>query len=109
MVTYMVCVFQDIARSHSAYPPSTRGMYYSILKITAKSRISDRLDILKLLLHIRQQPFLSISLHQNYSAHVPSVVEPSATNAMKIRMSNIGLKQWKQMYMLSVAFIMRCV
>ena len=92
MVTYMGCVFQDITRSQSAYPP-TRGMYYSIPKITARSQISDRLDILKPLLHIPRQLFFSVLLLQNYLAHVPSVVNPSATNAMKIQMSNISVKQ----------------
>ena len=93
MVTYMACVFQDIIHSQLGYPTSARGMYYLTLKIIAKSRISDRLDILKPLLHIPQQRFLSISLLQNYLAHVPSAVKLSVTNALKIRMSHIGVKQ----------------
>ena len=109
MVTYMGYVSRDITRSQSAYPPSTREMYYLILNIIAKSRILDQLDILKPLLHIPQQHFLSVSLLQNYLAHVPSAVKLSVTNALKIRMSHIGVKQWKQMYTRLVAFIMRCV
>ena len=66
-------------------------MYYSTLKVIARSRISVQLDILKPLLRIQQQLFLSVSLLQNYSAHVPSVVNPSVTNVMKIRMSNISV------------------
>ena len=110
MVTYTGCVSKDITHSQSTEPLSNRGMCYSIQKITVKSRISDRLDILKPLLHIPQLPFSSVSQLQNYSAHVPSVVNPSVANAMKIRVRNISVKkQWKQMYMRSVAFIMRCV
>ena len=92
MVTYMGCVCHDITRSQSI-SPSTRGMCYSILKITAKSRISDQLDILKRLLHIPRQRSLSVSLLQNYSAHVTSVANPNVANAMKIRTSNISVKQ----------------
>ena len=91
MATYMGCVFQDITHSQSGYPLSTREMYYSILKVTARSRISDQLDTLKPLLHIPQQQFLSVLLLQNYLGHVLSVVNPSVTNVMKIRMSNISV------------------
>ena len=92
MVTYMGCVYHDITRSQST-SPSTRAMCYSILKITAKSRILDQRDILMRLLHIPPQRSLSVSLLQNYSAHVTSVANPSVANAMKIRTSNISVKQ----------------
>ena len=87
----------------------TSVMSSSIPNFIAKSLISDRLDILKPLLHDLQQHLLRILLHLSSLACAPHVVCSTARDVREMKLYRKEGKQWKQMFTLLVAFIMQCV